>query len=107
MLSIDALPVELWMAVISYISRKDLIRFRLCSSRTLLPMVNHFLFEKLYINSGAAEGRRAATRMLAVSSSNIAQHVRVLVLQVVCDQYFGGCLFVTIFLVLPPGLIFP
>jgi len=87
------LPVELWMAVISHMSRKDLLRFRMCCSRTLLPIINQFLFEILYINSGVDEGRTAATRMLAVSRSNIAQHVRVLVLQVECDGgYSGGCL---------------
>ena len=87
------LPAELWIAVISHMSRNDLLRFRLCSSRTLLPMINQFLFETLYINSGVDEGRRAATRMLAVSRSTIAQHVRVLVLRVVCGgRYSGGYL---------------
>jgi hypothetical protein len=101
----DTLPVELWMAVISHMSRKDLVQFRLCSSHTLLPFINQFLFENLYIKSGAEDEPMAASRMLAVSKSNVAQHVRVLELQIVSGQSYGECLLV--FLVLSPGLIFP
>jgi hypothetical protein len=90
--SIDAVPVELWMEIISHMSRNDLLQFRLCSSRTLLPIINQVLFEHLYIIIGVDEGRKAASRMLAVSRSNVTQHVRVLQLQVECGRYYSGCL---------------
>ena len=95
----DMLPVELWMEVISYLSYEDLLRFRLCSTRTVLPIIDSSLFKELYINvhyindrqrrSTAAERRRAATRMLAVSKSRIACHVRVLELGISTDYVPG------------------
>ena len=92
MLSIVALPVELWMEVISHMTREDLLQLRLCSSRTLLPIINQFLFETIYISVGAEEGRRGAARMRAVSRSTIAQRVRVLVLKVVSGPFPSECL---------------
>jgi hypothetical protein len=107
---IDALPVELWISIFSLLSREDLLRFRLCSSRIVLSMINRSLFEELYINvpngdevqqrSAAAERGRVANRMRAVSRSEIVQHVRVLVLQISNDYgsaaYPGGYSPVTI-----------
>ena len=99
MLSMDILPIELWMEVISYLYHEDLLQFRLCSSRTVLSVVDSFLFKELHIRmrhindkqrpSTAAERRKAATRMLAVSRSRIVHHVRVLELGISTDYVPG------------------
>jgi len=49
MLSMDMLPVELWVAVISHLSCEDLRQFRLCSSRTALAIINRFYSTVTYI----------------------------------------------------------
>jgi len=88
MLSIDALPLELWFQVSSYLSTAEVLKFRLVAPRILLPTINAAVFENFVVDidgtddltrweEAEADGI-ALKRLQEVAASRIVEHVRVL-----------------------------
>jgi hypothetical protein len=88
MLSIDALPLELWLQVASYLSTAEVLKFRLVAPRILLPTINAAVFENFVVDidgtddltrweEAEADGI-ALKRLQEVAASRIVEHVRVL-----------------------------
>jgi hypothetical protein len=88
MLSIDALPLELWLQVAAYLTKAEVLKFRLVAPRILLAAINATVFKNLVIDvdgtddlprweEAEADGI-AVNRLQEVAASRIVEHVRVL-----------------------------
>lgn len=88
MRSIDALPLELWLSISSYLDYRDLLKFRLVAPRGLLSTINATIFDNIVIDvdgtddlprwqDGEIDGV-VTKRIEAIANSSVLQHVRVL-----------------------------
>jgi len=93
MQGIGDLPVELLIIIIDQIPRKDILNFRLCAPRNILPFINSIVFRKICLPVDTSDdlNRRksvdekegvALRRLVHVAQSGIVKHVRVLVLRI-------------------------
>jgi hypothetical protein len=88
MLSIDALPLELWLHIAAYLSKAEILKFRLVAPRILLATINATLYENLVVDvDGTDDLPRweeaeaygiAVNRLQEVAASQIVQHVSIL-----------------------------
>jgi len=93
MQGLGALPVELLIIIIDQIARKDILNFRLCAPRNILPLIDTIVFREICLPIDTSDDLErwkwedekegvALQRLVDVSQSRIVKHMRVLVLRV-------------------------
>jgi len=87
------LPVELLIIIIDQISRKDILKLRLCAPRNVLPLIDTIVFREIFLPIDTSDDlerwkwedeKEGVTlrRLVEVSQSRLVKHVRVLVLRI-------------------------
>jgi len=93
MQGIGDLPVELLFIITDQISRKDILNFRLCAPRNMLPFLDAIVFREIDLSIDTSDGFErwewedvkegvALQRLVDISQSRIVKYVRVLVLRI-------------------------
>jgi len=87
------LPIELLIIIIDQISRKDILKLRLCAPRNVLPLIDTIVFREIRLSIDTSDDLErwkgedekegvALQRLVDVPQSRIVKLVRVLVLRI-------------------------